>query len=162
MSQMIYRWKPQARIPASAQSVGERIEAIDVRYGGVTPSVMVEDARPDDSPLHPCFEWVDSVAAQQHREDRARYLLRQIVVRMERGEGEEPRVIRAFVPVQADGEKDSTYRPILVVMQTPSLKAQALARARGELEAFRRRYAELEELADVFTAIDRMLLAVTV
>lgn len=162
MQEMIYQWKPGARMKVAAQVVGQALETLEGAFGGVTPAAVVQDAKPDAAPLHPCFEWDDSLAAEKHRDWQARYLLRSIVVVMKRDEdseeGEQPRTIRAFIPVIADGEEAKSYRPINVVMADPCLKAQALQAARAELASFRRKYSDLEELGEVLVAIDKALL----
>lgn len=45
------------------------------KNGEITPEQVVEDARPVDSPLHPYFEWNDSLAAHNWRIEQARRLL---------------------------------------------------------------------------------------
>lgn len=49
-------------------------------HGVLIPEQIVEAARDPASPLHEEFEWDDSVAAQQHRLNQARTLIRSIRV----------------------------------------------------------------------------------
>lgn len=56
------------------------LQAIYERHGAITPDMVVEAARDPASPLHECFEWDDAAAAQAHRRDQARALLRSIRV----------------------------------------------------------------------------------
>jgi hypothetical protein len=50
------------------------------RYGQLTPERIVEEARQPSSPLHSYFEWDDKIAAERHRLNQARILLRTIVI----------------------------------------------------------------------------------
>jgi hypothetical protein len=160
---MIYAWKPGTAIAAlDAQTAGERLEAIRVTHGGfLTPAQVVADARTDDSPLHPVFEWVDARAAERWREEQASYLIRHITVVVERQGAEDdspPIFARAFVSVQFDDpegdEPTQAYTAISVALQDGAMREQVVQRAYSELQAWRRRYADLKELAQVFEALD--------
>lgn len=149
---MIYKWKPQAGIQVDAQVAGERLEELRVRNNGqLTPRAVVDDARPEQAPLHPAFEWRDEVAAEKYREDQARYMLRQITVTLPEEDKERP-PIRAFVNVRV--EDSQSYTHVAHALSDAELRQQVLARAWRELQDWRQRYKELEELADVFSAID--------
>lgn len=63
-----------------AQTVGNELERIKVSYGHVSPKAVVEEARPEDAPLHPAFEWRDEVAAGLYREHQATNLIRRVRV----------------------------------------------------------------------------------
>lgn len=52
--------------------------------GRITPAAVVAHARDPASPLHHLFEWDDRVAAEQHRLEQARTLLRSCQVVVER------------------------------------------------------------------------------
>lgn len=156
---MVYQWKTQASgvIGLDAQACGEALEAVQAT-GPLTPPRVVEIARPDTSPLHHAFEWDDEKAAQAHREEQARYLLRSIVIVREGQEDTRP--IRAFVHVSdadAEGKPQSVYTDITTALRNPVLRAQVLRKAESELVAWRRRYQELEELAAVFAVVDARL-----
>ena len=76
-----YEIRDGFRIPVSGQIVGKTIEAIKRRNAGsVTPSQVIDEAQSEDSPLHPCFTWDDSDAAQKYREEEARRLIRCYVI----------------------------------------------------------------------------------
>ena len=44
--------------------------------GKITPDAVVDSARNPHSPLHPCFEWDDSIAGDLYRLGQARELIR--------------------------------------------------------------------------------------
>lgn len=100
---MVYEWKKDAAGPTGkvkAKDAGKIIKRLEKKHGGATPTAIVDEARPDDSPIHPWFEWDDSAAAEKYRQEQARSMVQQIVVVCEsEGEGE-PIECRAFVTVK--------------------------------------------------------------
>ena len=146
---MQYRWKTGARSPVSAQVVGEVCEELESK-GQLTPQKLVDVSRPVDAPLHKAFEWNDTLAAELYREQQGRYLIRSIeVVR----NSEEP--TRAFVALKRTA-KEHEYHSIEAVLQNKDDTAQLLEQAKSELMAFKRKYSQLSQLADVFKAIDAL------
>lgn len=153
MSGMVYEWKSRADVPVPAQIVGERLEQVRVQNNGrLTPRAIVEDARPDSSPLHAAFEWNDAEAAECWREEQARYLVRQLVVTMPERQTSEP--VRAFVSVERG--PGPYYTSTAAAMSDEDLREQVLGNALYELRAWRRKYSGLVELAALFTKIDQI------
>jgi len=159
---MIYRYKTNARIRASAQVAGEVCEEI-ARNGNLTPKALVDASRPEDAPLHGEFEWNDSVAAERYRETQASHIIRCIEVVPEQTE----HPVRAFISLPTpdaeseDGEESQdrpkqSYHSINVVMRSRDNREVMLAQAFRELVAIRRKYVGFIELADVFEAIDAL------
>ena len=62
------------------QSKQEYLKALAAQHGTLTPEIVVEDARREDSPLHDQFEWDVEKAAQEHWLDTARALIRSVKV----------------------------------------------------------------------------------
>jgi len=148
---VIYQWKPGSRAELDAQAVGEELERIRTKHNGRLESEMViEAARECGSPLHTAFEWNNKRAADAYRVDQARYLIRSIEVIVEDQPDAKP--VRAFVSVVRD--QDRSYTSVSHALGDPELRRQVLLGALGELEAWRIRYAELVELANVFASID--------
>ena len=145
---MIYQWKIPGLLPIDPQTAGEELERIYQERGGIEPSTVVEESRDISSPLHPCFEWDDAVAAEKYREDQARLVIRSIVTVSEDSAGKQQQPVRAFVRVQED------YKPITVVLNDEEQIAELLRSALSELSAFRKKYQTLSALRPVFTAID--------
>lgn len=56
----------------------ERVHALTGADGVVTPDALVDDARDESSPLHSLFEWDDATAAERHRIDTARSIIRSV------------------------------------------------------------------------------------
>lgn len=148
---MIYQWKPEARVRVDAQVAGIEMERLRVLHNGrLERNLVLEAARSPLNPLHSEFEWDDYRAAEAHRLDRAGYLIRSIQVVVHEQPINGP--VRAFVSVTRD--EDRAYTSVSHALADPMLRQQVLEAALRELEAWRNRYAELVELAQIFAAID--------
>lgn len=118
--------------------------------GRLTPKNVVNEARPEESPLHPEFEWDDAIAAEKWREKQAQLLIAHTIIVNE--EDEKPEPVRAFyVTVEK-----SHYEPINAIMKDEAKKNVLLENAKRELIAFKKKYKTLNELAKVFDAIDQL------
>lgn len=129
--------------------VGPALDAIRERDGGIRPSVVVEEARADESPLHAPFEWDDEVASEQYRLWQARKLVRNVVpVIYERSADTGERVEREipFVHVPAKGDEPSQYRDLDSLATDTDAFARAFDSAMQKLRVAQRSVAELEGL----------------
>lgn len=147
----VYKWKDGTRMAVSAQDAGEVCSQLESE-GRLTRANLVEVSRPEDAPLHKAFEWNDTVAAQRYREEQAGRIIRFVEVTTDRIE--EP--TRAFVSL-AVATQAREYHSIEAVLETADGRRQLLAEAKSELEAFRRKYKGLQELARVFAEIERVV-----
>jgi hypothetical protein len=127
---MVYEWKNGSRIKADAQKVGEELEGIPSR-----DAASVVKAARKGGELHKCFEWDNTKAAEAHRLEQARCVLRMIVTPMEVGnEGERETVqIRAYESVRFASDDDGpdkamTYVPTREVLSDPELRSQIMGR----------------------------------
>ena len=155
---MIYRFRVGFQLAGDPQTVGETLEALRTRNGGqLTPEDVVVEAAKRRSVLRSYFEWDDTEAARQHRLSQARYLIRAVVVCPAQDEPPfEP--VRAFVCVGGcDEEAPRSFTHICQAMRDEKLRDQVLERARAELVAWRKRYADLKAFAKVFEVVDAML-----
>lgn len=148
-----YAWRPGSRVSIDADKAGRELARIESKEGELTPAVVVERARSGNSALHDHFEWDDSKAAEQHRLSQAGELIRSIVVDVTHSNVEPAKTVRAFVSVERHGER--SYVDVNRAMSDDDLRRQVLERAWAELSAFRKRYADLKELAGVFSAMDK-------
>jgi hypothetical protein len=147
---MIYQWK-NGHFRTDAQVAGEELERIRTRNNGrLDAEGVVEASRPEDAVLHGEFEWDDKIAAERWRQDQASYIIRHIGVLVSEADDATP--VRAFVSVKRD--EDRSYTSVQHALSDDELRAQVLNQAWVELEAWRRRHAELIELAKVFAVID--------
>lgn len=150
-----FKWKPGSRIRINSQRAGERITSLKERLGGViAPRDLVRDARSINSPLHSAFEWNNSKAAEQYREQQAGHMLRCLVTEcVDRRRPNKPiAVVRAFVNVRPPGTAagDRSYRPLIDVLDDEELRHELIQTAAAEFKAWRARYSELQELSRIF------------
>lgn len=153
---MRYAWNRSRSV--SAQTFGETVESIAERNGGVCPAwALVDEARPEGSPLHRMFEWDDRSAADSYRREQGRHHLRELRLVKETDDGEEH--VQAFVHViRLDHDTPvEGYRLTSLVVRSRDEYAQVLDEARSGLRAWRRRYRHLSELSVVLGVIEDVL-----
>ncbi|MBI1234777.1 MAG: hypothetical protein GC208_09775 [Alphaproteobacteria bacterium] len=150
-----YAWKPESRLKLDAQAAGEEIERIRLaRNGRLTSEAVVEAAREEASPLHSAFEWDDETAAHEYRVTQAAHLIRSITLVPEDAAGQPDRPVRAFVNVRVD--EDRSYTSTAHALSDEALRAQVLEQAWKEIEAWKRKYADLVEFARLFGVIEKL------
>lgn len=123
--------------------------------GGLTARAVVAAARGKSSPLHKFFEWDDNIAGEKHRLAQAAELIRVVLVVIQRDPKDKPRKVRAWVSVTKAG-RGRRYYPTVEALSDAEYRQQLLTDALRELDAFRRKYETLSELAAVFEALDEM------
>ena len=97
----------------------------------ITPPMVVDAARPEQSPLHPAFEWRDDLAAEQYRLYQARSLIRTVQVdRVDESEKKVP-----FVHCPLPSSKQGEYHPLDVVVSRPDMYAAALMELKTKLQS---------------------------
>lgn len=120
--------------------------------GKLEPVAVVDAARAKTSPLHSCFTWDDSEAAEQFRLIEARKLI-QVHVELLPGASDKSPV---WVSLTPDRNEGGGYRPMVKVLSHADQRAILLADAMRELEYFRKKYGMLKELAAVFAAAKKI------
>ena len=141
-------WKIKGLYKANPEAVYNEITALGDKF---TPADIVEAARDKKSELHKCFTWDDTVAAQKWREQQARVLVAQLVVRTTTTENE-PVAVRVISSTSTRNE----YVPTKVLIAVEDDYADLLARAVRELKAFQQKYKAVAELREIFEAIDEL------
>lgn len=152
---MVYKWKVPLYKAVSAQQAGERIEELDRIHGEVTSQILLDDSRPEDAVLHPCYEWDDSVAAEKYRLHQSKKIIGNLVVvsvSEENIDSEEPPHINAFVTVNERNEKAS-YRPTTIALSDENMKEQILKNATAELRMFKAKYDGLVDFATLIKEV---------
>jgi len=124
--------------------------------GLLKPKAVVDEARPESSPLHDAFEWNDTVAAEAHRRWQARNLIRSIEFKIETLK--KPKL--AFFNVETrskDDKKAQGYANYRQIFESADLRQQIIAKAKGELISWRERYEDYKtDFSEVFQAIDSL------
>lgn len=145
------RFQPGAKVDPN--TVGNHLEMLREQcHGEITPKDIVDDARNDNSPLHPFFEWSDSKAAEQYRLQQARGLIRSVVAIYVSDKNPAVRT-RAYVHIP-EGET-SHYRETGHAMALPQTRDVVLRKAWSELQAWRKRYRDLKEFSQLFAIVDK-------
>ena len=67
-----YSWASGSRVPVRAAIAAAELARIEEAYGQITAARVVDESRPSDTPLHPAFEWDDSVAGEEVAEESER------------------------------------------------------------------------------------------
>lgn len=145
---MVYQWNPASRIKADANKAGELFERLE-KTVGLTAKTLLDANREEDAPLHGEFEWDDTKAAEAYRETQSAYLIRSLCV-VPDGDNKEP-VRAVFIVNKATG-----YESVNLIMDNSEKRSALLDLALKELSAFKRKYSLLQELSEVFTAIDNV------
>ena len=142
------KWKAgfERLFNADAQKVADEIISID---GDPTPEEVVDLARNENTELHKCFTWDDTVAAEKYRKYEARQILCKLVI-VEENKPENRPEIRVFYKV----EDTEGYKPTEFVVKRADEYAKLLERAYAELRAFKIKYSCLKELREIFDLID--------
>lgn len=139
---MLAEWRVKGIYKADAQKVAD-----EIGNDKITPQEMIERARNEQSELHKCFEWNDTIAAEKYRLQQARIVLSMLVFKPK---AEEEQPVRIF---SLTTEK-SVYQPTKQFLVQADEYQDLLKRALAELEAFKRKYRTINELEGLFEAID--------
>lgn len=155
-----YEFAEGARLQSGAKdqdanAVGQHLELLRVKFKGeLTPGDVVADAKNNNSPLHSFFEWDDGAAAQQYRLQQARGLIRAVVAVIVSDDAPAKRT-QAFVHIAEAGAPH--YRATDHAMSQERTREMVLRQAFKEFRAWQKRYEHLEELATLFSAVDKMV-----
>ncbi len=152
---MLYDWKKKNLYSVSPQIAGEFLTQLENRDGQLKPSVIVAESLPSSAPLHRCFQWDDSIAGQQYREQQARNLMGNLVTIVTTTTTEEPRPIsmRAFVNIP---QPTSRYISMENALSSEDTYTQLKDKAWAELSSFQAKYKDIVELKPIFILIEEL------
>ena len=137
-------WKLDGLFKADADTVAKELQSIKA-----TPENIVQYAKAEDTELHKCFEWNDTVAGHKYRCLQARQVARNLVVVKE--ETEEKTTIRFFYNT---GDRSGEYKPVKMILKNEDEYQSLLKRAMEELHSFKKKYSCLSELEEILALID--------
>lgn len=138
------------------------IENICKKRGELLPHVVVNEARDENSPLHPYFDWSDKSAAEKYRLQQAENLIRRFKVQFVTADGQS-HTMRRFLNVvvtkhrKAKGAEPLTYRayvPAEQAMADDDMRAQVLHEALTMVRSWRQKYGTIQELAPIVHSIE--------
>jgi hypothetical protein len=138
----LYEWAVQT-FKADASKVATEVDQLRDPTGLVEPQQLVDFARSKrSSELHKCFEWDDKSAAQKHRIEQARNVLRSLRIVVAGSDGID-RKQRVNVHIRKTAKRG--YYPIDRVAANPKMAAEVHMKAARDLNAWMERYAELRQ-----------------
>lgn len=144
MKEMKVKWKVERLFNADPNKV-----ALEIGQGKITPQEVLDRARDENSELHKCFEWDDSIAAEKYRLQQARTILINLVYEKEDKTAQPTRCYQITSECR-------TYQPVTKFLVQEDEYQQLLARAKRELESFYQRYKNLTELEQIFDEIRKL------
>ena len=128
---------------ADAEKVAIEIEQLE----NATPESILDYARNEDTELHKCFDWDDSIAAEKWRKQQARMIICNLVYVDDKKK--EPSKLRVFYQ-----SEEKEYKPVKFTLQKKDEYQELLERALKELHAFKEKYKMLTELDEIMKLID--------
>ena len=154
---MVYKWEGYA-YSVDANIVGQQFEKIEKEKGEITSQTVLDEARPESSPIHELFEWDDTVAAEKYRLNTASSIIRCLAIEVE-DKDKKPIKCKAFVNVSKESGVTAKGKFINVssAMENEDTRDIVIKRALNELRAFQNKYKSLVEFAGLFEEIDNLL-----
>ena len=156
LENFVVSWTPgmETLYHADAGKVANEIASI----GDVAePEQIVDKARDEQTELHKCFEWDDSIAAEKYRVEQAKDVVRHIyLVRKEPDEDAEQAEPTKTFKVRAFSHTPgiSGYSQTIEIVKQEDRYQILLQQAYDDLRAFKRKYECPTELKPIFDLID--------
>jgi hypothetical protein len=126
----------------------EQLQTIYDERGDLTPSLVVDEARDNDHPLHARFDWIDTTAAESWRREQASGLIRSVRIKWADSPNG-PQDLRAFVAIKSEESHQSSYTPTEQAMADPFLRSLVLRDMEREWRSLKKRYEHMAEFADL-------------
>lgn len=126
----------------------DELQDIYVEHGKLTPRLVVEAARAADHPLHERFDWDDETAAEAHRLNQARRLIRKVRVAFVDAQADRQSV-RQYLHVERIDPPEHVYQQIGDVAADPFTTQLVLREAEREWRRLKQRYGHLVEFVDL-------------
>jgi len=130
-------------------SLRDQLLAIHQAHGKLTPRLVVDAAKPAESPLHPQFEWDNNVCGDKYRLLQAADLIRSVEVRFTDSKGEK-RSVREFWAVER--REESGYQPLGEIVEDDIATKLLLKQAEREWKDLYERYQHLAGFVDLVKA----------
>lgn len=128
-------------------SLRTELQTIYDDHGRLTPSLVVDVARPKNHPLHNRFEWDNRVAGELWRQEQASALIRSVKVVYRKPDSEQKLEVRAFHAIA--GPDGHGYEPNEKVVNDPLLRAIVLRDMEREWKQMKARYSDFEEFYEL-------------
>ncbi len=151
-------WKAGTQFPVDAQIAVDTIHGLQKSLGkcSITAKELLDASRGTDAPLHSCFEWNDSVAAEKYRVEQARHIISSIEIRFVETDTPEhfkqTRYLLNIAPVAPKSQ--GQFVTVDVAFSNEQYRAAILKNAFRELRAFQTKYRKYQELSVLFKVIE--------
>ena len=150
--------------PVKPAIAGEHIDKLTQEHDGeITPDIVVADARDKNSPIHPCFEWDNKTAADEHRKHQARVLMASITIEVKKVDGSKITVPK-FVNIRIDKDNTftrsnlhtvkSSYVTIETAMSNENIRSHVIQKAIAEMMLLKNKYEHLDEFSKIWAAME--------
>ena len=124
---------------------------IYTRRGQLTPHAVVDEARDENHPLHPRFEWDDKIASEKYREVQAAQIIRSVKIKYAESSDGPEKDVRAFHVERGSRDDElgiaSTYRPTEELLANDVSRKILLREMERDWKLFKARYSHLCEFA---------------
>ena len=121
-----------------ASTACEELSRIHDKHDGLTNQDVLDESRPEEAPLHPIFEWDDSLAAEEWRKKQAGDVVRAVRIVQPEGHTE---------PVFIHVKVCDAYLKTEVVAKSPDLMNDALNASYKRLREAEQSLATLKMIA---------------
>jgi len=142
----------------------QELDRIYQRDGVLIPAVVVDEARPEDAPLHPSFTWDDGIAAEEWRRQEARRIIRlhriviepsgvtEIVVNPQHDETVDGTTVPAWMNITHPNTDLRGYYRTADLLADQRTKEMILEQVRREIRSLRRKYQGLVDFDAIVRA----------
>lgn len=151
MVETVIKWSVSGIFRADASKCYQEIQDIGEE---VKPEQVLDVARDEDTELHKCFEWDDSLAAEKYRLHQARNVINHLIVVKREVEDDDSKPIQFRVLMKNESDMDSGYKQTVVMVRDDDEYKKLLEQAYRELHSFKQKYSCLSELAEILALID--------
>lgn len=130
------------------QLYSDEIQKLYDVHNCVTPSKVLTTASDPNNVLHNYFEWDNTKAANEHRLNQARSLIRTVIIRTEENnDGENFWHIPSRV-VMEDGSKEGEYKPLSAILKSQSSFERTMNEVSGMFKASKLKLEALTNAAE--------------
>ena len=148
-----WKWKDGARIKADPNVIGKELEILTNELGSITVDTYVRQARNPESPLYETITHDKDIAIEKLNKIEAGHILRCLITVKIENDGSK----RDVPTLQNISERGGEYTRTEIALGNADGRKIALKEALAQMRWFRKKYAELKELAAVFEAMDDVL-----
>lgn len=158
MKKKIYKARAGAQFnDEQAQVYGPHIEVLyEKNNGKLKPKEVVDDARNKKSPIHPFFEWDDTIAGEKFRKVQARHLMGNIITVVVINNKEEEVKANYSIVFENKDEDKRAYFPLETVMTNDEYRKEIVKSALEEVRGWQERYKIYSELSAIFKVINKV------